>query len=118
MFKIARTNVIESDAGFSVEVLGRTGLLYTEGLKSSTLTLNYWPGRQVWEYTAVQSGPGSRLTTANLLTKVSVRPLSKISVGLFVLMAWKSRSCRAILRSLHGRPTVCWPGENQVQLPG
>jgi hypothetical protein len=34
MFKIPRVNVIESDEGFSIEVLGRTGLLYTEGLKS------------------------------------------------------------------------------------
>jgi hypothetical protein len=33
MFKIPRPNVIESDEGFSVEVLGRTGLLYTEGAK-------------------------------------------------------------------------------------
>jgi hypothetical protein len=34
VFKIPRVNVIESDEGFSVEVLGRTGLLYTEGDKS------------------------------------------------------------------------------------
>ena len=34
MFKVPRVNVIESDEGFSVEVLGRTGLLYTEGSKS------------------------------------------------------------------------------------
>jgi hypothetical protein len=34
MFKIPRVNVIESDEGFSVEVLGRTGLLYKEGNKS------------------------------------------------------------------------------------
>jgi hypothetical protein len=33
MFKIPRVNVIESDEGFSVEVLGLTGLLYTEGKK-------------------------------------------------------------------------------------
>jgi hypothetical protein len=33
MFKVPRVNIIESDEGFSVEVLGRTGLLYTEGLK-------------------------------------------------------------------------------------
>ena len=33
MFKTPRPNVIESDEGFSVEVLGRTGLLYTEGAK-------------------------------------------------------------------------------------
>lgn len=31
MFYIPRLNVIQSDSGFSVEVLGRTGLLYSEG---------------------------------------------------------------------------------------
>jgi hypothetical protein len=34
MFKRPQTNVIQSDEGFSVEVLGRTGLRYTEGLKT------------------------------------------------------------------------------------
>jgi hypothetical protein len=34
MFKIPRVNVIESDEGFSVEVLGQRGLRYTEGGKS------------------------------------------------------------------------------------
>ena len=34
MFVIPRVNVVESDAGFSVEVLGRTGLRYVEGSKS------------------------------------------------------------------------------------
>jgi hypothetical protein len=34
MFRIPRLNVIESDEGFSVEVLGRTGLLYVEGNRS------------------------------------------------------------------------------------
>jgi len=34
MYKIPRVNVIESDEGFSVEVLGRTGILYTEGVRS------------------------------------------------------------------------------------
>jgi hypothetical protein len=34
MFDIPRVNVIRSDEGFSVEVLDRTGLLYTEGSKS------------------------------------------------------------------------------------
>lgn len=34
MFKRPRVNVIESDDGYSVEVLGRTGLLYTEKEKS------------------------------------------------------------------------------------
>jgi hypothetical protein len=33
MFSVPRVNVIESDAGFSVEVLGRTGLRYVEGAK-------------------------------------------------------------------------------------
>jgi hypothetical protein len=31
MFFIPRTNVIESDTGYSVEVLGRAGLRYIEG---------------------------------------------------------------------------------------
>lgn len=31
MFSEPRVNVIQSDEGFSVEVLGRTGLLYSEG---------------------------------------------------------------------------------------
>ncbi len=30
-FRIPRPNVIESDLGYSVEVLGRVGLRYTEG---------------------------------------------------------------------------------------
>jgi hypothetical protein len=34
MFTEPRVNVIESDEGFSVQVLGRTGLLYSEGIKS------------------------------------------------------------------------------------
>jgi hypothetical protein len=34
MFFIPRANVIESDTGFSVEVLGRTGLSYQEGDRS------------------------------------------------------------------------------------
>jgi hypothetical protein len=34
MFEIPRANVIQSDEGFSVEVVGRTGLMYTEGSKS------------------------------------------------------------------------------------
>ena len=34
MFKEIRTNVVESDEGFSVEVLGRTGIKYTEGSKT------------------------------------------------------------------------------------
>ena len=33
MFTIPRINIIESDEGFSVEVLGRAGLLYIEGTK-------------------------------------------------------------------------------------
>ena len=34
MFSIPRTNVVESDAGFSVEVLGRTGIQYCENGRS------------------------------------------------------------------------------------
>ncbi len=34
MFKETKTNVVESDEGFSVEVLGRTGIKYTEGEKT------------------------------------------------------------------------------------
>jgi Immunity protein 74 len=34
MFSIPRVNVIESDSGFSVEVLGRTGMKYREGKKT------------------------------------------------------------------------------------
>lgn len=34
MFSSPRVNLIESDEGFSVEVLGRTGLRYVEGQKS------------------------------------------------------------------------------------
>jgi hypothetical protein len=34
MFFVPRVNVIESDEGFSVEVLGRTGVRYTEGAKT------------------------------------------------------------------------------------
>jgi hypothetical protein len=34
MFKVPKVNVIESDEGFSVEVLCQRGLRYTEGEKS------------------------------------------------------------------------------------
>jgi hypothetical protein len=34
MFSIPRANVIQSDEGFAVEVLGRVGLLYTEGRRT------------------------------------------------------------------------------------
>ncbi len=34
MFKISKKNVIESDEGFSVEVIGRTGIKYSEINKS------------------------------------------------------------------------------------
>jgi hypothetical protein len=37
MFREPRVNVIESDQGYSVEVLGRVGLKYTEGDKSLTV---------------------------------------------------------------------------------
>jgi len=34
MFSIPRTNLVASDEGFSVEVLGRTGIEYKEGDRS------------------------------------------------------------------------------------
>jgi len=34
MFFVPRVNVVESDAGFSIEILGRTGMKYREGEKS------------------------------------------------------------------------------------
>lgn len=34
MFTVPRVNVTESDAGFTVEVLGRTGIRYREGHRS------------------------------------------------------------------------------------
>ena len=34
MFFVPRVNVIESDEGFSVEVLGQTGVRYTEGARA------------------------------------------------------------------------------------
>ena len=37
MFSIPRVNVIESDKGFSVEVLGRVGLRYTENNRTMTV---------------------------------------------------------------------------------
>lgn len=33
-FSVPRVNVVESDSGFAVEVLGRTGIRYTEGEKT------------------------------------------------------------------------------------
>jgi len=37
MFSSPRTNIIESDSGFSVEVLGRVGVRYREHGKSMTI---------------------------------------------------------------------------------
>jgi hypothetical protein len=34
MFFVPRVNVVESDGGFSIEVLGRTGMKYREGERS------------------------------------------------------------------------------------
>lgn len=44
-FSIPRTNVIESDDGFSVEVLGPTGLRYVEA------------GRKLWLNSEILAGP-------------------------------------------------------------
>ena len=43
-FRIPRPNVIESDLGYSVEVLGRVGLRYTEG----NVGLRYTEGNQAF----------------------------------------------------------------------
>jgi hypothetical protein len=37
VFSSPRPNLVESDDGFSVEVLGRTGILYREGKRSMVL---------------------------------------------------------------------------------
>ncbi|HUB77548.1 MAG TPA: hypothetical protein VMB03_02070 [Bryobacteraceae bacterium] len=62
MFSIPRVNVVESDAGFSIEVLGRVGMRYREGDRSvlidsevlarkgisiASKSIRFWePGRQ------------------------------------------------------------------------
>ena len=54
-FFVPRTNVIESDEGYSVEVLGRTGLRYTEF------------GRTLWLDSEILAGPASLiLYTGNI----------------------------------------------------
>ena len=45
MFKIPRVNVIESDEGFSVEVLVPNGLKYTEGDKTLSVFSEFLVGR-------------------------------------------------------------------------
>jgi hypothetical protein len=60
MFVIPRANVIESDEGFSVEVLGRTGMKYREGdrslsLYSEVLATGY--GIAIWTRTISQWDP-------------------------------------------------------------
>jgi hypothetical protein len=35
MFSIPKVNIVTSDEGFSVEVLGRTGIEYREGVKAT-----------------------------------------------------------------------------------
>jgi hypothetical protein len=46
MFKIPRVNVIESDEGFSVEVLGRVGLKYAQGDKTLFVDSEVLVGRR------------------------------------------------------------------------
>ena len=45
MFTIPRVNVIESDEGFSVEVLGRYEVKYTEGAKSLVIESDFLMGQ-------------------------------------------------------------------------
>ena len=56
MFFEPRVNVIASDAGFSVEVLGRTGLRYEEG------------GRSMKVDSEVLAGPHSLVVYADTIT--------------------------------------------------
>lgn len=64
-FFIPRTNVIESDEGFSVEVLGPTGLRYTE------------PGRTLWLDSEMLAGPaGLILYSGNMKPEGSAEMIS------------------------------------------
>lgn len=53
MFHIPRVNVIESDTGFSVEMLGRTGMEYREGDKimfiESEIAMTDVPTVAIWK---------------------------------------------------------------------
>jgi hypothetical protein len=44
MFKVVGTDIIQSDEGFSVEVLGPVGVLYTEGAKTLNIDSEYLAG--------------------------------------------------------------------------
>jgi immunity protein 74 of polymorphic toxin system len=58
-FSEPKVNLIESDAGFSVEVLGRTGLRYTER------------GRTVYVDSEVMATPGAMLAYRNSMKRWS-----------------------------------------------
>lgn len=53
MFHIPRPNVIESDSGFSVEILGRTGMQYRETAKvmfiESEILMTDVPTMAIWK---------------------------------------------------------------------
>jgi hypothetical protein len=52
MFFLPRINEVESDSGFSVEVLGRTGMQYREGEKSLFIDSEVLaPGRGIAVFT-------------------------------------------------------------------
>jgi hypothetical protein len=72
MFTIPRNNVIESDEGFSVEVLGRTGLLYTEGARSLQIDSEILLDRMGWCSTQIPLAVGCRLMMVKLLMKLNV----------------------------------------------
>lgn len=68
-FSIPRTNVIESDEGFSVEVLGPTGLRYIE------------PGRILWLDSEMLAGPaGLILYSGNMKPEGSAETITLDSV--------------------------------------
>ena len=56
IFSMPRPNVIESSEGYSVEVLGRTGVLYTEDQKSMQID------------SEVLAGPGGLVIYTNSIT--------------------------------------------------
>lgn len=64
-FSIPRTSVIKSDGGFSVEVLGPTGLRYVE------------PGRTLWLDSEILAGPaGLILYSGNMKLEGSAKMMT------------------------------------------
>ncbi len=79
MFSEPRKNLVASDEGYSVEVLGRTGLLYTDGSRSAWIDSEVLMGEpalivfldrlEVWRRSAVQVTPAERELIASRLVE-------------------------------------------------